>query len=113
MRTFVLYKRKNFLGKQETTFGVDVWIGSKRDLSLKEKEKKEGYVRTIAPGQSPKDLAQIVARAPLEKINVNDLIVSSEATVLIPGSKYMDIPVTPEEVREFYEAYESITSRDV
>lgn len=55
----------------------------------------------------------MVAEDPTIKIDQHDdLIVSLERTIFIPTNKYMDIPVTPKEVREFYETYKAITSHD-
>jgi len=113
MRTWVLYQRKNFLGKQETTFGVDILKGRFDEIKKDFAETWSGpkIERTIAPGESPSDLAKIVAKDPTIEIDQDkDVIVSLERTIFIPGNKYMDTPVTPEEVREFYEAYEKITS---
>lgn len=115
MRTWVLYKRKNLLGKQETTFGVDIVDGKIDEIRYRFAGKWSGprYERTIAPGESPSDLAKIVAKDPTIKIDQNDdLIVSLERTIFILGNKYMDIPATPEEVREFYNIYKAITSHD-
>ena len=104
MRTWVLYKRKILLGKQEIEYSVDILKG-RFDENRPKTEKR------IARGKSPAHLAELVATDFLiNKIGPHDLIVSSERTIFIPGNRHIDIPATPEEIREFHEAYERFTS---
>ena len=104
MRTWVLYKRKHLLGKKGIDYSVDILKG-------KFDENKPKTERRIAPGKSPTDLAKLVATDFLIKdINPSDLIVSLERTIFIPSNQYIDIPATPEEITEFYEAYKKLTS---
>ncbi len=103
MRTWVLYKRKYLLRKQEIEYSVDILKG-------RFDENKPKTEKRIGMGKSPTDLAKLVATDFLrKKISPHDLIVSSERTIFIPSNKYIDIPATPEEVQEFYKAYEKLT----
>lgn len=114
MRTWVLYKRKNLLGKQEITFGVDILKGrfdEVRKIFAATLVSGPETERTIASGKSPADLAKLVAtNSTIKGISRGELVVSLERTIFVPGNKYIDIPATPEEVREFYEVYEKLTS---
>lgn len=116
MRTWIFYKRKELDSKKRPTFGVDIWKGKRTNVSAEEHEKKVGYITTIAPGKTPKDLAklvnesgQVVENSERLRIGWNDLIISSSAIELIPCNSYVDIPTTPEEIIEFVEAYRKIS----
>lgn len=53
MRTWKLYKRKNLLGKQEITFGVDIFDGKIEEIRHIFTEKWTGprYEGTIGSGK--------------------------------------------------------------
>jgi hypothetical protein len=104
MKTWVLYKRRGLLRKDQDSFGVDVWEGDRRNPSERHHKNDKGYLTTICPEKTARDLAKLVCEREGIAIGFNDVITSIIPT-LIPENQWIDSPLSVEEMQEFFRAY--------